>query len=302
MAKFRMVYTEFWSDPKTIEEMTPEDKYFFLYLLTNPNTKQIGIYQITKKQMAFDMGYSMETINALLDRFLKHHELITYNEDTREIAIKNWGRFNLQRGGKPMEDCVIAELKEVKDKTLINYVGKRVENAKLKALYDTYNDTSTTSPQYKEEEEEEDKEEEKYISRKQKPVYDNSHYQLAKLLYEKILENNPNHKKPNLDNWANDIRKTINIDKRSYKQVEYLINWVQQDDFWCSNVLSPAKLRKQFDQLVIVIKKEHKAAKELTSKSDKNASTIEALREGIANEQRAGIEHTRSDSNKLPQL
>ena len=44
MAMFRKVHTEFWTDPKVLEEMTPEDKYFMLYLLTNPNTTQIGIY------------------------------------------------------------------------------------------------------------------------------------------------------------------------------------------------------------------------------------------------------------------
>ncbi len=136
-----MVHTEFWDDPTVIEEMTPEDKYFFLYLLTNPNTTQVGIYQITKKQMAFDMGYSMETINSLLDRFLNHHKMIIYNTETREIAIKNWGKYNLNRGGKPMLDCVTSELKEVKDQKLIPCVGENVKNESIKKIYDTYNDT-----------------------------------------------------------------------------------------------------------------------------------------------------------------
>lgn len=196
MATFRMVHTEFWNDPTVIEEMTPEDKYFFLYLLTNPNTTQVGIYQITKKQMAFDMGYSMETINSLLDRFLNHHKLVIYNSETREIAIKNWGKYNLRRGGKPMLDCVTSELKDVKDQSLISYVGSSVENDSIKKIYDTYNDThddtshdmnndshddtseskepnhtngsydtstsrGTYRPQYKEQEEEQDKEEDK---------------------------------------------------------------------------------------------------------------------------------------------
>jgi len=156
MAKFRMVHTEFWDDPKVVEEMTPEDKFFFLYLLTNSNTKQIGIYQITKKQMAFDIGYSLESINSLLDRFINHHELVTYNQDTRELAIKNWGKYNLNRGGKPMLDCVRSELEEVKDKALIPYVGANVQNQSIKDLYDTWHETCTTSPQYKEKEEEEE--------------------------------------------------------------------------------------------------------------------------------------------------
>lgn len=141
MSTFRMVHTEFWEDPVVIEEMTPEDKYFFLYLLTNPSTTQVGIYQITKKQMAFDMGYSMETINALLDRFTEHHGVVKYNQKTRELAIKNWGKFNLRRGGKPMLDCVKSELKDVKDLTLISYVGERVENESIKKIFDTYHDT-----------------------------------------------------------------------------------------------------------------------------------------------------------------
>ncbi len=158
MAKFRMVHTEFWDDPKVVEEMSPEDKYFFLYLLTNSNTTQIGIYQITKKQMAFDTGYSIDTINSLLDRFIRHHKIIAYNPDTREVAIKNWGKYNLNRGGKPVIDCVTAELKGVKDKTLIPIVGERIEKRNIKVLYDTYHDTHTIRGQ--EEEKEEEKEEE----------------------------------------------------------------------------------------------------------------------------------------------
>ena len=56
MAIYRHVHVEFWKDPKVLEELTPEDKLFFIYLLTNPNTTQIGVYKITKKQIAFELG------------------------------------------------------------------------------------------------------------------------------------------------------------------------------------------------------------------------------------------------------
>jgi len=139
--------------------MTAEDKYFFLYLLTNESTTQIGIYPITKKQIAFDMGYSMESAGALLQRFRDHHELIKYNEDTREIAIKNWGKYNLNRGGKPILDCVRSELKEVKDTSLIQWVGEGIPNDSVRNVYESYYDTSTISGQ-KEKEKENKKEEE----------------------------------------------------------------------------------------------------------------------------------------------
>ncbi|WP_182200116.1 DnaD domain protein [Paraliobacillus salinarum] len=142
MAKFRMIQTDFWSDPKIVEEFTPEDKFFFLYLLTNPKTTQIGIYVITKKHISFDTGYTIEAVNAIMDRFINHHEVISYNTETRELAIKNWGRYNLNKGGKPIEDCVRSELKEVKDISLINYVGERIQKKEIKALYDSYNVSS----------------------------------------------------------------------------------------------------------------------------------------------------------------
>jgi hypothetical protein len=110
MAKFRMVRVDFWRNPLVLEEMSPEDKYFYLYLLTNPNSTQIGIYQITKKQMAFDLGYSIESVHALMDRFIHHHKVIRYNPETRELAIKSWGKYNLQKGGMPIMDCIFSEL------------------------------------------------------------------------------------------------------------------------------------------------------------------------------------------------
>ncbi|WP_335617735.1 hypothetical protein [Bacillus safensis] len=81
------------------------------------------------------------------------------------------------------------------------------------------------------------------------------------MLYQKILENNPQAKKPNLEKWANDFRLIRQIDKRTDEQVKYLIDWTQQDTFWKANMLSPASLRKQFDRLVVIIKSSHEAAK-----------------------------------------
>lgn len=99
MAKYRMVQTEFWKFPIISEEMSPEEKYFYLYLLTNPRTTQIGIYKITEKQMAFDMGYSIESVHLLMERFILHYKLIRYNLETRELAIKNWGRITWIKAG-----------------------------------------------------------------------------------------------------------------------------------------------------------------------------------------------------------
>lgn len=135
---FRIVYTEFWSDPKVMEDMTPEDKYFYLYLLTNPCTNMIGIYRIVKKQMAFDLGYSIESINSLMGRFINNHKLVLYNEETKEICIKNYGKYNLNKGGKPMIDCIKKDLGNVIDKTFIKEIATNVKNTSIKQLIDEY--------------------------------------------------------------------------------------------------------------------------------------------------------------------
>ncbi len=168
MAKFRQVHVSFWSDPKVMEEMTPEDKYFYLYLLTNPNTKQIGVYQITKKQMAFDLGYSVESINSLLERFIKNHQIIKYNEDTREICILNWAKYNLIKAGKPIIDLIKKELKEVKDVSLLVDIYQKIESESIKNEFERYvDDTLKQNETIRGQEKEEQQEEEKEVEEQQ---------------------------------------------------------------------------------------------------------------------------------------
>lgn len=200
MAKYRHVHTTFWQDPKVTEELTPEDRYFYLYLITNPNTTQIGIYPITKKQMAFDLGYSIESVNSLMDRFINHHKLVLYNNVTREVAIKNWPKYNLNKGGKPILDCVTKELREVKDKSLMSVLYPKIENANIRELFerygnDTLHDTSTTSGQ-KEKEKEKEKEKKDILSGN--PTADESEipFKLITDLLNQMSEKNYRHTTP----------------------------------------------------------------------------------------------------------
>ena len=61
--------------------------------------------------------------------------LIRYNPETRELAIKNWGKYNLKRGGKPVLDCIRKELEKVKDRTIIEYVADSIPNETIKELF-----------------------------------------------------------------------------------------------------------------------------------------------------------------------
>lgn len=127
MAVKRIVDTSFWNDDKVVELFSPEDKLFMLYLLTNPHTTQLGIYKINKKIMAFELGYSLETIQVLLDRFETKYNMIMYCNETNEMAIKNYLKYSIIKGGKPVEDCLTKEIKQVKNKQLINYVFNNIK-------------------------------------------------------------------------------------------------------------------------------------------------------------------------------
>ena len=123
----RIVDTTFWTDGK-VDEFSPEDKYFMLYLLTNPFSKQLGIYEISIKQAAFQMGYSVDAFKVLLDRFENKYHMILFSKETNEVAILNFLRHSVMKGGKPVEDCIRKEMSLVKNKSLIDFVFSRLHS------------------------------------------------------------------------------------------------------------------------------------------------------------------------------
>lgn len=118
----RVVSTSFWDDNKVTERFSVEDRYFMLYLLTNPHTTQLGIYGLPITRAANETGYSKEVIVVLLERFEKNYGIIKYSHETGEVAIKNYLRHSIVKGGKPVMDCLIKEERKVKDKSLLAYI------------------------------------------------------------------------------------------------------------------------------------------------------------------------------------
>lgn len=151
MAIFRKIHTSFWSD-SFVQELTPEQKYFFLYLLTNEKTSQCGIYEISKKQICYDTGYNFDTVTKLLN-FFTDSQKIYYSDSTSEIAIKNWDKFNKSDSGT-VKTLVNQQLSQVKNRVLIEY------------LYST----DTTSIIRRRIEEEQEREEEGEGTFKTKPI------------------------------------------------------------------------------------------------------------------------------------
>ena len=143
MAIFRKVHVTFWRD-EFVEGLTPEQKFFYLYLLTNDRTTQCGIYEITTKQMCYDTGYNEDTIKKLISFFIDIGK-IKYSVITKEMALKNWGKYNDSNSPK-VRACIEKELLKVKDRVLIQYIYSI--------------DTHTQEEEEQEEEKKQDKEQE----------------------------------------------------------------------------------------------------------------------------------------------
>ena len=67
MAKQRMIKTSFWTD-SYIETLSPTEKLFYLYLLTNEAVDLCGIYELSKTRMAFETGIDAQDIHDLFER------------------------------------------------------------------------------------------------------------------------------------------------------------------------------------------------------------------------------------------
>ena len=147
MAAFRKISVSYWSD-SFVGELTPEQKYFYLYLMTNDKTTQCGIYETSIRKICFDTGYNSETVHKLLD-FFEQKNKIRFSKETNEIALLNWVKFNDSNSPKVLA-CVEKELKQVKNRVLIQY------------LYSM--DTHPQEEEEKEEEQEEEYQQEEILS------------------------------------------------------------------------------------------------------------------------------------------
>ena len=143
MAIYRSVYMTFWTDPKVVDDFTPEDKYFFLYLLTNPHTNLCGCYEVSMKQMSDELGYNKETIEKLIDRFHRVHRVLDYDRQTKEMLLYNWSKYNWTKSPKLMS-AVAKEVPKVKSQKFNEYLCQILNGDTVSIPYPYPMDTPDT--------------------------------------------------------------------------------------------------------------------------------------------------------------
>ena len=130
----------------SIYEFTPEDKYFYLYLMTNPQTNICGCYEVSYSQMTNQTGYNKDTVNRLLDRFENIHKVIKWNKSNKEILLLNWHKYNWSKSEKVIKGVLLVA-QHIKTKEFKNYVfetAKKVSEDTLSIPYTYPMETSVS--------------------------------------------------------------------------------------------------------------------------------------------------------------
>jgi len=211
MAIFRKIHTSFWSD-SFVSELDNDHKLFYIYLMTNERTKQCGVYEITKKQISFDLGYSMDRVSKLLTYFISKNK-IRYNEKTNEIALGNWLKYNSSTSPL-VQKCINKEFTLVKDTLLIEYVK------------------SMDTQSQEEQEEEQEKEKEKKVNTPVKISFDKS------LIFDK------NEFKNSFPDWSKEkLKHYYEAAERYSEEGNKYVNWAKAIQGWASKDELQGKLK-----------------------------------------------------------
>ncbi|MBE6068695.1 MAG: replication protein [Clostridium lundense] len=117
MALYRQLQLSFWGDA-FVMDLTPEEKFFYVYLLQCTNTKQCGIFELSKRTIEYETGYNRETVSKLLQRFINYGKM-EYCEETKEIMILNWIKYNFINSRNTIK-CINKEIKEIKHREFVD--------------------------------------------------------------------------------------------------------------------------------------------------------------------------------------
>lgn len=135
MAAYRHIHIDYWQD-SFILDLTPEEKYFYIYLMTNSKTTQCGVYDLHHRIIETETGYNRETVEKLIKRFVEYKK-IHYCEETKEIFLITWLKYNMSHSPK-VQKCIKKEIEKIKNKEFVKMIydtleklGYNIDNIKI---------------------------------------------------------------------------------------------------------------------------------------------------------------------------
>ena len=197
----------------------------------------------------FDMPLNI--IRFALNIFVKFN-MVEITED-QLIKILNWGKHQNLEGLDRIREQTKLRVNRYRDKQ------KQIQECNVT---DTLRNDIEVDKELDIDIEEDKKEDKKDIKKSSKVFSDESiPYRLAFKLRGFIFSNNPESREPDLQKWALEFDRLINIDKKQPIQIYEVMEWSQNHKFWKTNILSPKKLREQYPTLLLQ-KQEEKPKKQ----------------------------------------
>ena len=212
------------------DDLTPNAKLLYGEVTALCNEK--GYCWASNSYFAELYGVSNVSISKWINQLVKNGYLtsrINYKEGSKEI---------LNRYLRIVNDPIKEKFNTPQTKVNEPIKEKFKDN---NTLNNTFNNTSNSDNRN---------------SAKAKYDDDSPYLKLAHRLFNHIRQRNPEHKQPNFQTWADDIRKTVELDKRNIDNLTNVLDWSQHNDFWQSNILSAKKLREKYDTLTMQMLKD----------------------------------------------
>ncbi|EPH66151.1 phage replisome organizer protein [Enterococcus faecium 13.SD.W.09] len=233
-----------------LEEQPNGKEYCLIYLklcLKSLKTEGLLVRNVGKTMIPYDAEALAKTTNSSVD--------------TIKVAMDLFQKIGL---------IEVMETGEIYLSQLNELVGSETEAAAVKRLERSRKASATLSQnclsdchsnvaqsiEYRDKSIE-NRDKEKKPRKRQKRVYESTsiYFILAQELFQQICQNQEI-KEPNVQQWADDIRKMIEIDKRTEDQVRRMISWSQKHSFWSANILSARKLREKYDTMAAQAKRD----------------------------------------------
>ena len=201
----------------------------------------------------------LNTIRLAVDT-LKRFKMISTDDGV--IVISNWEKHQNIEGMTRLKIQNAERQKRFRDRKKIEQLNLEELEKRDSNVTPTLSITSHHAIDIEEEVEEDKEKDIKDImsSKSARRIYEDSspYFQLSQYLFSKMVQNNPEAKKPNYQQWADDIRKMVELDGRKLDQVQGMIDWSQADEFWKTNILSAKKLREKYDQMKVTANANYK--------------------------------------------
>lgn len=123
-----MAIKDFWQDRELRKVLTPEERYFYIYLLENSNSNLCGCYKLDISKMSNETGYSTKTIELYLNRFSGVYKKIAFDLETEEILILEYYKYHWWNCDGELINIngIISASKNIVDKDFKNYVSELI--------------------------------------------------------------------------------------------------------------------------------------------------------------------------------